>query len=365
MRTAAVRGYCLWLLLGSLATASAEVQIETVASGLAHPWSLAFLPDGAMLVTERNGGLRLIRDGELVDAPIENVPNAYVAGQGGLFDVLPDPDFADNGRVFLSYAYGDSQANATRLISARFDGKRLYDIDVVFTAKPMKDTPHHYGGRMAFLPDGTLLLTIGDGFDYREQAQQLDNHLGKVVRLAKDGTPPVDNPYTDVAGALPEIYSYGHRNPQGLAVVPGSGTVWLHEHGPRGGDELNRLAAGRNYGWPVITYGRDYSGARISPYTEYKGMEQPALYWTPSIAPAGMAYYGADRCPEWRGDLFVAALAERSVRRIDLEGGRVVGQERVFDDIDARIRDVIVGPDGALYLLTDSPSGQVLRVTCQ
>lgn len=360
----AKRGLFAALLLGHIAAASADMRIETIAEGLAHPWSLAFLPDGSMLVTERNGGLRVIRDGELVDQPVENVPEAYVAGQGGLFEVLPDPDFADNGRLFLSFAHGHAGANATRVISARYDGKRLDDIEVVFTAIPTKATPHHYGGRMAFLPDGTLLVTIGDGFDYREQAQRLDNHLGKVVRVAKDGTAPPDNPFRNDPGALPEIYTYGHRNPQGIVVAADTGTIWLHEHGPRGGDELNRLVAGRNYGWPVITYGRDYSGARISPYTEYEGMQQPTLHWTPSIAPAGMAYYGASRCADWQGDLFVAALAERSVRRLDLEGGQVAGQERLFDGLDARIRDVVAGPDGALYLLTDNPSGRVLRVTC-
>lgn len=365
MNAVARCGVLAGLLLGFLTTASAELRIETLADGLTHPWSLAFLPDGSMLVTERNGGLRVIREGELVDLPVENVPDAYVAGQGGLFEVLPDPDFADNGRLFLSFAYGDAQANATRVISGRYDGKRLDDIEIVFTATPMKDTPHHYGGRMAFLPDGTLLVTVGDGFDYREQAQRLDNHLGKVVRVTKDGTAPADNPFRDDPDALPEIYTYGHRNPQGIVVVPGNETIWLHEHGPRGGDELNRLVSGRNYGWPVITYGRDYSGARISPYTEYEGMEQPALYWTPSIAPAGMAYYGASRCADWQGDLLVAALVERSVRRIDLQDGQVAGQERLFDGLDARIRDVVVGPDGALYLLTDSPSGRVLRVNCR
>lgn len=364
MNIDAARGLCAALLFGLFSTTVAETRIETVAGGLAHPWSLAFLPDGSMLVTERNGGLRVIRDGALVDAPVGNVPDAYVAGQGGLFEVLPDPDFATNGRLFLSYAYGDSDANATRVISARYDGKRLDDVEVVFTATPMKDTPHHYGGRMAFLPDGTLLITTGDGFDYREAAQRLDNHLGKVVRVAKDGTAPPDNPFRDDPDALPEIFTYGHRNPQGIVVVPGSGTIWLHEHGPRGGDELNRLQPGLNYGWPVITYGRDYSGARISPYTAYEGMQQPALYWTPSIAPAGMAYYGDSRCADWQGDLFVAALVERSVRRIDLEGGQVAGQERLFEGLDARIRDVVAGPDGALYLLTDSPSGRVLRVSC-
>lgn len=344
------------------AAAGAQYDIDTVAEGLDFPWSIAFVPDGSMLVTERSGQLRLIRDGELRDAPVSGVPDVYAAGQGGLFDVVLDPDFKSNRSLYLTYAHGTRRSNATRVAKATFDGSALSGLTVVFTATPLKSTPHHFGGRLVFLPDGTFLLTTGDGFNYREEALKLDNHLGKVVRLNRNGTVPTDNPFVRRAGALPEIWSYGHRNPQAIVRDTDSGTVYLHEHGPRGGDELNVIEPGRNYGWPAITYGIDYSGASISPYTELPGMEQPLVYWVPSIAPAGMAYYDADLFPEWQGDLFVAALAERTIRRLDLENGQVVDQEVLFADLGYRFRDVRVGPDGALYLLTDSGSGKVLRV---
>ncbi len=353
---------CLVLIACMACSAYAEHTYETVAEGLEFPWSIAFLPDGDMLVMERAGRLRIIRDGALLSEPVAGTPDTYVAGQGGYFDVLPDPDFVSNRTVYLSFAHGDRKQNATRVIRATFDGAALADVQTIFTAMPWKDTPHHYGGRMAFLPDGSLLLTTGEGFTYREQAQQLDNHFGKVIRINTDGSVPRDNPFVS-DDALPEIWSYGHRNPQGIVVVPGSGDVYLHEHGPRGGDELNRAEPGNNYGWPAITYGIDYSGATISPYTELPGMEQPIVYWSPSIAPAGMAFYDGDLFPDWQGDLFVSALAERTVRRLDMDGSSVAAQQVLFDDIGERIRDVRSGPDGALYLLTDSSSGKVIRVS--
>jgi len=335
-------------------TAQAEYAMETVAEGLDFPWSIAFLPDGSMLVTERNGGLRIIRNGALDAEAIAGVPRAYVAGQGGLFDVVLDPGFEQNRTLYLSFAHGDRKANATRVVRAVFDGQSLVDVEVIFTATPTKDTPHHYGGRMAFLPDGTLLLTTGEGFNYREQAQLLDNHFGKIIRINTDGSVPEDNPFLDSPDALPEIWSYGHRNPQGIVVMPDTGDVFVHEHGPRGGDELNLIEPGNNYGWPAITYGIDYSGARISPYTELPGMEQPLIYWVPSIAPAGMA--------EFRGDLLVAALAEKTLRLIRIEDGEVAGQEVMIGDPGERIRDVRQGIDGSIYLLTDSARGKVIRV---
>ena len=358
-----IRRFALILACLLSLSARADVVYETVATGLDHPWSMAFLPDGSMLVTERNGGLRMIRAGELLPGPVAGVPDAYVAGQGGLFDVLADPDFATNQTVYLSFAHGDAGDNATRVVSARLVDDALEDVTTLFTTTPGKDTPHHYGGRMAFLPDGTLLLTTGEGFVYREQAQRLDNHFGKVIRIDTRGDVPADNPYANEPNKLGEIYSYGHRNPQGLVVIPDTGVVYLHEHGPRGGDELNRIEAGLNYGWPAITYGIDYTGARISPYTELPGMEQPLVYWVPSIAPSGMTYYDGSLFPEWQGDLFVSTLVERSVRRLDLENGEVRDQEILFTDIGERIRDVRAGPDGALYLLTDSGDGSVIRVT--
>lgn len=344
------------------AQVSAEPAVETFVDGLEYPWSLAFLPDGSMLVTERAGRLRLIRDGQLLPDPVAGVPDVHVAHQAGLFDVILDPEFADNRLVYLCYAHGTAARNATRVMRAEFEGEALVNGQVIFTATPWKQGSNHFGGRMAFLPDRTLLITTGEGFDFRESAQKLDSHLGKVIRIRTDGSVPPDNPFAESGDALPEIYTWGHRNPQGLVVLPGSGVVYLHEHGPRGGDELNRLEAGKNYGWPVITLGRDYAGATISPYTEYPQMEQPLVDWTPSIAPAGMTWYDGALFPQWRGDLFVAALKERSVRRIDLENDAIVGEEVLFTELGERMRDVRTGPDGALYLLTDSPDGRILRV---
>ena len=350
------------LLLASVQV-RAEFRYEIIASGLDHPWAIAFLPSGDLLVTERAGRLRRIKNSQLQAAPLIGVPAVYTRGQAGLFDLALDPDFTHNRYLYLSYAHGTGRENATRVARARLEGNRLVDLEVIFAAQPAKDTPHHYGGRMAFRVDKTLLLTIGDGFDYREQAQSLDSLLGKTVRLNRDGSIPKDNPFVGNARARPEIWSYGHRNPQGIVLDPDSGRVYIHEHGPRGGDELNLLQPGLNYGWPAITYGVDYNLATISPYSEYPGMEQPLIYWVPSIAPAGMDYYRGEMFPEWQGDLLIAALAEKSVRRIMLENGRITGQQVLFQELGARIRDVRVAADGAIYLLTDSAQGQVLRVT--
>ena len=351
----------LTLLLVNSASA-AEYKIESVADGLSHPWAIAFLPDGDMLVTERPGRLRRITNGKLRQESIGNLPEVYVGGQGGLFDIILDPGFETNHRIFLSFSSGSKSANATRVVSATLEGNSLQDIRTIFTALPTRDTPHHFGGRLALMPDQTLLVTVGEGFDFREQAQFLDNHLGKLIRINTDGTVPADNPFTGRDDALPEIWTYGHRNPQGL-LVSVDGTVWLHEHGPRGGDELNRIEPGKNYGWPAITHGMDYSGAYVSPFTEAAGMEQPVIDWTPSIAPAGFCEYQGDAFPDWQGNLFVAALAEKSVRRLHMENGRVKSQEIMFTELKQRIREVRAGPDGYLYLLTDSEEGQVLRVS--
>ena len=360
-----------WLALICLLAASAAgdserpYRLTTVAEGLSFPWGLAFLPNGDLLVTERTGALRLVRDGVLQTQPIAGVPPVYVRSQGGLFDVVLHPDFIANRWLYLSYAHGGAGGNATRIARARFDGRQLTQVQPIFTVEPNKRPPMHYGGRIAFLPDGTLLMTTGDGFVHREEAQRLDNLFGKVVRLNDDGSIPADNPFVETQGR-DEIWTYGHRNPQGLALAPGdsagAAVVYLHEHGPRGGDELNQLEAGGNYGWPIATFGIDYNGAVISPFSEYPGTIQPLLHWTPSIAPAGMAWYGGDLFPPWRGDLFVTSLVFNTIERIDLENGRIVGQERLFDEIDARLRDVRTGPNGHLYILTDSPQGRVVRV---
>ncbi|MEX0915720.1 MAG: PQQ-dependent sugar dehydrogenase [Wenzhouxiangellaceae bacterium] len=349
-------------LLSSVVVAQ-DYQIETVASELEYPWSISWLPDGTALVTERPGRLRLLRDGVLVDEPVSGVPEVYAASQGGLFEALPDPDFAANRFVYISFAHGTPEANATRVVRARLQGMELYDVEVLFTASPQKDTPVHYGGRMTFLPDGTLLIGLGDGFDFREQAQKLDNHFGKIVRIHTDGSVPADNPFVDTEGALPEIYSYGHRNIQGLVHDAETDTVWQHEHGPRGGDEINIIEPGKNYGWPVATHGIDYSGAMVSPYKTRPGMVDPELVWTPSIAPAGMTLYRGDLFPQWRGNLFVTALVAGHIRRIELRGDTVGDQKIMLDDLDKRLRDIRIGPDGALYVLTDAADGEVLRLT--
>ncbi len=338
-------------------------EVSTVAEGLDHPWSIAFLPNGDMLVTERPGRLRVIRNGSLMPDPIGGVPNVYGVNQGGLLEVALDPDFASTRTIFISYAHGTPNANTTRLARATFDGVTLTDLQVIFEAGPMRQTSAHYGGRMAFLPDGTLLLTLGDGFDYREQAQVLSNHLGKVVRLNKDGSVPDDNPFVGAGDAAPEVWSYGHRNVQGIVYDAATNRVYTNEHGPQGGDELNLTEKGKNYGWPVATYGLDYSGARISPYTEREGTEQPLTYWVPSIAPSGMAIYNGDKFPQWQGDLFVSALVPGDVRRIDVQEFGLGLEETLFAELEERIRQIAAGPDGYLYLLTDNPEGRVLKVT--
>ncbi len=353
------------LLVGGPAKAT-NYRVETVASGLEHPWSLAFLPGGRMLVTERPGRLRVIEpatDGRptLRPEPVAGVPAVMASGQAGLFDVWVDPDFARNGRVLLSFAHGTPQANHLRVVSARFDGRQLGAVQPLLTTQPAKTDTQHFGGRMAALPDGTLLVAMGDGNLDRTDAQRLHTHLGKLLRIRiDDGRAPADNPFVNHPGALPEIYSTGHRNPQGLVVV--NGAPFSHEHGARGGDELNRIAPGANFGWPLTTGGVDYTYARITPFTTLPGITPPLLDWTPSIAPAGMAWYDAALFPAWRGSFLVAALKERSVRRVPMSGGAPGPQEVLFTELGERLRDVRVGPDGAVYLLTDSPQGRVLKV---
>lgn len=339
------------------------LRVEILAEGLEYPWSLAFLPSGDLLVTERAGRLRVIRDGRLVETPIGGVPAVHAAGQGGLLDVLVAPDFSDSRTLFLTLAHGDARANATRVVRARLEDDRLTEVTPIFTARPTKSTAAHYGGRLLMLPDGSLLLGLGDGFNLREQAQDLGSHLGKIVRFHADGSVPDDNPFVGREDVLPEIYSYGHRNIQGLARDPVSGHVYAHEHGPRGGDELNVIRPGANYGWPLATHGRDYSGALVSPYRQLEGMEDALLGWTPSIAPSGLARYDGELFAGWQGDLLVTALAARELRRVQLRDGQVVGESILLKGLGERLRDVRVGPEGAIYVLTDAASGQLLRLT--
>lgn len=343
--------------------ADADFNVIPVVDGLDHPWSLSFLPNNDMLVTTKGGDLFAVRDGVLDTRPISGVPEVYTIKQAGLFEANPHPNFAENNLIYLTYAHGTNEANRTRLARARLEGNSLVDLEVIFEVTPTKNTGAHYGGRMTFLDDGTILLTTGDGFMFKEKAQLLDNHLGKIVRVNDDGSVPADNPFVDTEGALPEIWSYGHRNAQGIVFDAVTGTVYQNEHGARGGDEVNIIRRGRNYGWPLITHGVDYTGAKVTPFTEMEGLEQPIVDWTPSIAPSGLEIYHGGLFPAWEGDLFSTALALRKVVRVDLEDGKVVGQEDLLGDMGERFRDVRVGPDGALYLIVDGPDGRILKLT--
>lgn len=347
--------------------AEASLQVEVLANGLDTPWGLALLPDGRMLVTERTGALLLLDAQGARIATIKNVPEAFVKLQGGLLDVVLHPKFESNSTLYLSLAHGRQKHNTTRVVRAALDGDTLRDVQVIFDNTP-KGTAVHYGARLAFLPDGTLLVTTGEGADYREQAQRLDVVLGKIVRINDDGSIPADNPFVNTPGAHPAIWSYGHRNPQGLYVDAQTATVYSAEHGPMGGDEINVIERGVNYGWPIATHGIDYSGARISPFETYDGMREPLLFWTPSIGPGGLALYRGAMFPEWEGDLIVAVLGHKHLRRVDLENGRVVRQERLLQDRNARFRQVVIGADGAIYAVVENVdeaerSGQILKIT--
>jgi aldose sugar dehydrogenase len=342
------------------------VKVETFAKGLVSPWGMAFLPDGRAIVTERPGRMRLVaRDGR-VSAPLGGVPAVATGGQGGLLDVALSPDFASSKVIFISYAEPrQTGGSATSVARARLelegDGGRLDDFRVIFRQQPATSGPIHFGSRLVFARDGNLFVTLGER-GQREKAQDLGTHYGKVVRIRPDGSVPPDNPFVNKRDAQPEIWSYGHRNLQAAAIHPATGKLWTVEHGARGGDEVNIPLAGRNYGWPVITYGRDYSGLKIGEGTAKAGMEQPVYYWDPSIAPSGMAFYTGKLFPEWKGNLFVGALRGQALHRLVLGGERVVGEEVLLRDLGERIRDVRSGPDGALWLLTDNPAGRVLRL---
>ena len=337
-------------------------EVVTVVDGLAHPWGMAFLPNGDVLVTERPGRLRLVRDGGLVDAPIDGVPAVNDRRQGGLLDVTLHPDFESNRLVYLSYSADGEGGAGTEVARGRLDGDAFVDVEVIFVARPKTSGSLHYGSRLQFGPDGLLYVTLGERYSHMDQAQDPSNHLGTVVRLRDDGSIPEGNPFVDGEGGAPEVFTYGHRNVQGIDVRPSDGSIWIHEHGPKGGDEINVLRAGANYGWPAITYGVDYSGAVISEKTHAPGMEQPVLHWTPSIAPSGMVFYDGDAFPAWKDDLFVGALAATHLRRVVFQGDEVVHQEVLLSDLARRIRDVEVGPDGLPYLLTDHADGSLLRL---
>jgi glucose/arabinose dehydrogenase len=347
---------------------------ETVAGALVHPWGIAWLPDGGALITERPGRLRLLdNEGQLVGEPITGVPAVFAGGQGGLLDVALHPRFTTNRLVYLTFARGTEAANRTALARGRLsaDDRRLEDVEIIFQNPDTKSGGQHFGSRLVWLSDGTLLMSIGDGGNppisfrgdvIRKQAQRLDTLFGKIVRLTDDGEPAPDNPFVNRAGAHPAIYSYGHRNVQGMVRDPRTGLVWANEHGSRGGDELNTIEPGANYGWPEVTYSMEYWGPRISDETTRPGTVQPKVVWTPSKAPSGLALYTGPDFPDWQGDLFSGALKFKQVRRLDLDpsGRRIVGEQKL--DIGSRVRAVSQGPDGGLYLLTDEADGALLRI---
>lgn len=346
-----------------------SLELTEIAEGLEFPWGMAFLPSGDMLVTEREGRLRVIRDGTLDPDPVAGAPqDAYVSNQGGYLDVILHPDFAANRRVYMSYAQGTQDDNRTAVIRARLneDASALENVEEIFASEvPGKRGGAHFGSRLQFLDDGTLLVTLGDGFRWMDEAQDPANHFGKIVRLTEDGAPAPGNP--DLGeGADPAVYTYGHRNVQGIAYDGGRDIVYAHEHGPKGGDELNIITPGTNYGWPEITYGVNYDGTIITPETEAEGMAQPEMKWVPSIAPSGMELYSGDVYPGWQGDLFIGAMngpAGQKLVRVDLdEAGQVTGREDLLADEAIPFRDVVQGPDGKLYLATAELDGRIFRL---
>lgn len=345
-----------------------KIRADTVVGGLTNPWALAFLPEGRLLVTERPGRMSVFGgDGKLVGA-VEGVPEVAAVGQGGLLDVVPAPDFERSKRIYFTFAEPRAdKRNGTAVASARLMDEskkpRLEDLKIIFRQEPAYGGGFHFGSRIAIARDGNLFITLGER-NQKTPAQDLSEHLGKVIRIAPDGRVPNDNPYVGKSSARPEIWSYGHRNPQSAAIHPVSGKLWIAEHGARGGDEINIPEAGKNYGWPVITYGTDYSGIRIGEGTSKPGMEQPVHYWDPSMAPSGMAFYTGNAFPAWKGNLFVGALAQQYLSRLELSGEKIVREERLLTGLRARIRDVRQAPDGALWIAIDSRTdGKIIRLS--
>ena len=377
MHPAFLRRIVACLLMVVTATAAAQTpRFEVVAKGLEHPWAVAFLGDGRMLVTERPGRLRVVAANGTLGEPVQGLPTIDARGQGGLLDVVVDSAFRQNRTLYFCFSEpapsGQSaqSGNSTALARAKLsdDARSLEAVQVIFRQVPKFSSSAHFGCRIVEAlkngqPDGTLFLTLGERFSRMQDAQTLDNHHGKIVRVGKDGSVPKDNPFVNTPGAKPEIWSYGHRNPQGAALAP-DGTLWMHEHGPQGGDEINLPQAGKNYGWPVISYGENYGGGKIGDgITAKAGMEQPLHYWVPSIAPSGMAFVTSDAYGSgWRGNLLVGSLKFQYLNRIVLEGKKVVREEKLLTDLNQRIRDVRQGPDGLIYVLTDASNGQLIRL---
>jgi len=346
-------------------SSAGPLTVETFATGLARPWGLAFLSGGRLLVTERPGRMRIVAPDGKLSPPIAGLPKIYAYDQVGLADVALDREFASNRTIYFCFTEPSGRGGTVAMARAKLDDEgppRLDKLKIIFQQEGPVSTGLNHGCRIAQAPDGNLFLTLGDHYFPRNEAQNLANHIGKIVRVAPDGTVPPDNPFVGRDGARPEIWSYGHRNPQGLLIHPQTGKLWEHEHGPRGGDEVNLIDKGANYGWPVIGYGIDYSGRKIHESTHKEGMEQPLRHWTPSVAPSGMTFYDGDLFPAWRGNLFIGSLERKMLLRIEVNGETLGSEERLLRGFPDRIRDVRQGPDGALWLLTDSGAGRVLRV---
>lgn len=346
-----------------------KLQVTTIAEGLQNPWGIAFLPNGDMLVTERSGSMRIVSANGTLGAPIANVPKVAAQGQGGLLDVVLAPDFASSQKIYFSYAEpGDASkgesGNSTAVSSAVLKDNALHQVTRLFSQQPKVASSAHFGSRLIWAPDGTLFITLGDRWSEKDRAQTLDNHQGKVVRINADGSIPADNPFVKTPGALPEIWSYGHRNVQGGAIHPVSKALWTGEHGPQGGDELNLTQAGKNYGWPVITYGENYGGGKIGEGTHKAGMEQPVYKWVPSIATAGFIFYTGDQFPQWKNNILLTSLREQTLVRLQLEGDKVVSEERLLKkEIGERLRHIAQGPDGLVYIISDESNGKIFRLS--
>jgi glucose/arabinose dehydrogenase len=343
-----------------------DIRVETIVSGLSYPWALAFLPDGRMLVTERGGNMRIAtRDGKL-SPPLGGVPKVLSQNQGGLLDVIIDRDFATNNAIYFCYSDPVDGGAQTALARAKIDAgekPQLTEVRRIFRQEGPPSRGLHYGCRIVQARDGNLFLTTGDHGSASKSAQTLDNHIGKIIRIAPDGSVPKDNPFVGRADAKPEIWSYGHRNSQGATLHPATGKLWMHEHGPQGGDELNIPEAGENYGWPVIGFGVNYGGAKIHEGTSKAGMEQPIRQWTPVIAPSGFTIYTGDLFPQWKGNAFIGGLRTQTLVRLELDGEKVTREERMLRQLNERIRDVRTGPDGAIWLVTDDAQGRILRLS--
>ncbi len=348
-------------------TEGPSIDVQTVADGLDHPWALAFLPEGGMLVTEKSGALRHVTAEGQISEPVTGVPEVDTRSQGGLLDVALDPDFAQNRLVYLSYAEPGDGGNGTAVARGKLsaDLTALDSVEVIFQQQPKVDSEQHFGSRLVFDGEGHLFVTLGERSQeqFRGQAQDLDSHLGKIVRINPDGSVPQDNPFVGREGALPEIWSYGNRNVQAAAMNPETGVLWEIEHGPKGGDELNIIEPGANYGWPIVTLGVNYDGTPVGEGVQKaEGMADAIYTWTPVIAPSGMIFYGGDAFADWKGDLFVGGLASTALVRLEIDGDKVAGEERLLEDLGLRVRDVAQGPDGAIYVVTDEDNGEILRI---